>query len=124
MSCFSSNKIPPLKQDLSKTNFDEILLHIRGSTLKFDNINGVFVQIASSNPNPKLINETERVSEEEEKLKEEIQMKTEKIKYIKNKLADIDKKQEMMMKILNVDLNEKEYVNELKAKCGHLFKKK
>jgi C4-type Zn-finger protein len=113
-----SNKAPTLKQPLSTVNFPELVFSIKNSKLKFDNIEGVFKQIANEDPNYRRNNSEEsKVRDEEEALKKEIAHKKEKIKYIKDKLLEMDKKQEMMVKILNVDINEREYIHDLKNKC-------
>jgi hypothetical protein len=116
-SCGSA-KSPTLKQPLSSVNFPELVFSIKNSKLKFDNIEGVFKQIANDDPNYRRNNNEElKINEEEIAVKKEIAIKKEKIKYIKEKLAEMDKKQEMMVKILNVDLNERDYINEMKSKC-------
>ena len=113
-----SNKTPTLKQPLSTVNFPELIFSIKNSKLKFDNIEGVFKQIANDDPNYRSNNNEEiKIKEEEEFLKKEIAIKLEKIKYIKEKLFEMEKKQETMNKILNVDINEREYIHDLKNKC-------
>ena len=116
-SC-GSNKSPSLKVSLSATNFPELIFSIKNSKLKFDNIEGLFKQISNEDPNYRRNNSEEsKVHEEEESIKKDVALKKEKIKYIKEKLSEIDKKHETMVKILNVDINEREYIHDLKTKC-------
>lgn len=116
-SC-SSTKIPTLKQPLSSTNFPELTFTIKSSKLKFDNIEGVFKQISNDDPTYRRNNpEQDKFTDEEQNLKKEISIKKEKIKYIKDKIAELDKKQELMKKVLNVDINERDFIMDVKTKC-------
>jgi hypothetical protein len=121
MLCGSNTKYPTLKQSLTSVNFPELIFSIKSSKLKFDNIEGVFKQVANDDPlYRKSTTEIDKVVIEEEKIKKEINVKKEKFKYVKSKIEEIDKKIETMMKILCVDINERDYVNDLKNKCGDL----
>jgi len=119
MACCStknSGKNYLKESPLSKTIFDEIKFTVKNSQLSFDALEGVFKQISNNDPtyrrsayeNEKLI--------EQETLKKEIDIKQQKIKYLKEKMLEVDQKIEKMNKILNVDINERDYVNEMKQK--------
>ena len=115
-SC-GSNKVSTLKQPLSSINFPELIFSIKNSKLKFDNIEGVFKQISNDDPQYRKSNEEFRIKEDQENIKKEIALKKEKIKYLKDKIAEIEKKHEVMEKILSVDINERDYIHDIKSKC-------
>jgi hypothetical protein len=118
MACTSGSK--NIKQiNLSQHKFDELSFNIKNSKLKFDNIEGVFKQIQNDDPGFRRGPGTDdRLLDEEAALRKEIQIKMDKLAKLKVKLAEMDKKHEMMSKILNVDINERDYINEIKSKCG------
>ncbi len=114
-----SNKAPTLKQPLSATNYPELIFSIKNSKLKFDSNEGVFKQISNDDPNyRKGGNEDNRLYEEEEILKKEICIKKDKLKYLKDKIIEIENKNEMMEKILSIDISEKNYITDLKNKLS------
>jgi hypothetical protein len=114
-----SEKIQTLKQPLSTQNFPELIFSVKNSKLKFDNNDGVFKQISNEDPHyRKNFGDYDKLLDEEENIKKEIQLKKDKIKYINDKIAEIEKKQEVMMKVLNVDVNERDYIFDLKAKLN------
>jgi len=120
MACGSSPKIIELKHKLSAINFPELTFSIRSSKLKFDSVEGAFKQISNDDLFYKKPNENLLIANEEEKIASEIEAKKKKILYIKERIDDINKKIDTMNKVLLVDLNEKEYLTELKNKCGNL----
>jgi hypothetical protein len=117
MKCCGSAKEPKFeKESLSKTNFPELILTIKNSKLKFDNIEGVFKQISNEDPTFRKNNsEDNRVIQEQDRISKEIALKKDKIAYIKDKITEIDQKIKSMTKILNVDIQEKEFVDSIKT---------
>lgn len=117
MKCCGSAKEPKFdKESLSKTNFPELILTIKNSKLKFDNIEGVFKQISNDDPTYRRNNlEDNKLIQEQEFLNKEINLKKDKISYIKDKINEIDQKIKSMTKILNVDVEEKRYVDSIKT---------
>lgn len=119
MACGSVPKTIELKQKLSAINFPELIFSIKSSKLKFDCNDGAFKQISNDDPSYKKPNENLQLATEEEKLSSEIDAKKKKLQYIKEKLEEVNKKIEIMNKVLVVDLNERDYLNELKTQCGN-----
>jgi len=120
MACGSVPKTIELKQKLSSVNFPELIFSIKSSKLKFDCNEGAFKQISNDDPTYKKPNENLQLATEEEKLGSDIENKKKSIIYIKQKLDEVKKKIEIMNKVLLVDLNEREYLNQLKTQCGNL----
>ena len=120
MCCNDASNVKNI--DLKNSKFDEIKMKVNDSTLKFDETyhNGqfrIFDKGISSNINyssPEL-NEYQKALKQ---LQDEIQYKDNKISELNNKIEDIDKKMEIMEKILNIDVSEKEYINELEQKLN------
>lgn len=120
--CKSDNK--NLKSiNLSQHKFDELIFQIKNSKLKFDSVEGIFKQIENADPGFRRGNGTDdRLIEDEAAVRKEIAYKMDKLAKLRVKMAEIDKKHEMMSKILNVDINERDYINEIKSKCGNGIK--
>lgn len=114
--CGSSKNTSLKRQDLSKENFPAVSLKIQTSTLRFDANEGKFRQVSNADPFYRSISEADRLMNEEARLSKELVGKREKLAHLQSKLADIAKQQEKMRKVLNVDINEKEYLSEVKAK--------
>jgi hypothetical protein len=111
--CGSAQKKQPV--DLTKQNFEEIRFTVKGSTYKFDTIDGLFRTLENNqNKGPK----TEKfVGEEQANLERDIKLKQARLANLKSKLVDLEKKQVQMMEVLNIDINEKEHILNLKARC-------
>jgi hypothetical protein len=120
MACGDVPKIIELKHKLSAVNFPELIFSIKSSKLKFDCVEGAFKQISNDDPFYKKPNENFLLATEEEKLACDIEAKKKKILYIKERIEEINKKIETMNKVLLVDLNERDYLNELNTICGNL----
>jgi hypothetical protein len=117
MKCCGSTKEPKFdRESLSKTNFPELILTIKNSKLKFDNIEGIFKQISNDDPTFRKNNsEDNKVLQEQDSISKEIALKKDKIAYIKDKIIEIDQKLKSMTKILNIDVEEKEFVDSIKT---------
>ena len=64
--------------------------------------------------------EINRLTEEEKFLNEDIKRKKKIIENLNKKLSDLEEKEKKVMKILKIDLNEKEYFNDLYEKFKKL----
>lgn len=112
-------KIKVREINLSKRNFDDIIFNVRSSKLKFDSSDGSFKQIQNHDPNYRMKgnqDELDLLNSEENALKKEILGKEERIKMFKEKIEQANKKLEMMTKILSIDINERDYIIEMKSK--------
>jgi hypothetical protein len=123
MSCFSSTKIPKKEEDLSKTKFDELCLQIGHSKLKFYADEGIFRQIENNETVYKKNNEMNQLVNEEADLKGEIDQKRKHLEKLKLKLEDIDKNLESMTNILNIDINERQFIYNVKPIVENVQKK-
>lgn len=111
---------PAPKKEIKSLNFTDLTFKIRYSTLKFDPKEGKFLLIMNEDPMSKqkstTKDELERLSEEEKSLKEEIDKKTKLIENQKKKLEELKEKEEIVMKILKIDINEKDHFDQLYQK--------
>ena len=120
MASQNISKQNEFKHKLSSVNFPELIFAIKSSRLKFDSVEGSFKQISNEDPFYKKPNESIQLASEEEKLEEDIENKKKKKLQINEKLKEINKKFEIMHKVLQVDLNEKDYLVDLKSQCGNM----
>jgi hypothetical protein len=112
MWCGTAKKKQAL--DLTKQNFEEIRFTVKGSTYKFDTIDGLFRPLDTQSKGPK----TEKfVGDEQANLERDIKLKQARLVNLKSKLVELEKKQQQMMEVLNIDINEKEHILNLKTRC-------
>ena len=113
MPCGSAK--PVTKIDLVAQPFPEINFDLSTFKLKFDNVAGRFTQskgvdVASNIGNDAKIS---NLVEEEKKLQKLIQQKLRKVEELDDKIKEITGKYEELKRIVEIDLQEKEYVDEL-----------
>jgi hypothetical protein len=121
-SC-GSNKKNVKEISLANKRFEDLIFNVKSSKLKFDPIEGAFKQISNEDPNYRLKGnneEMDKLNKEELFLKKEVSAKQERIKELNEKMIEINKKIEKMNQMLNVDLNEREYIYETKKKFESL----
>jgi hypothetical protein len=113
MRCGSANKKQPI--DLTKQNFEEIRFTVKGTTYKFDTIDGLFRTLDNNfNKAPK----TEKyLGEEQATLERDLKLKQARLANLKNKLVELEGKQKQMMEVLNIDINERDHILNLKSRC-------
>jgi hypothetical protein len=113
MWCGSAKKKQPI--DLTKQNFEEIRFTVKGTTYKFDTIDGLFRTLDNNqNKGPK----TEKFAGDEQAvLERDLKQKQARLANLKTKLVELDQKQKQMMEVLNIDINEREHILNLKARC-------
>lgn len=119
MLCGASKNAQNLKKvDLQNVRFEDIYLYIKSSTLKFDTRDGNFKQTSNNqstfrrNPNDDFV----KLVDEERFLQSEIKRKNDRMKVLVNKIGELDEKIEQMRKILEIDVNEKNYINSIKER--------
>ena len=114
---------PVIKKDIQSVIFIDLELNLKHSTLRFDRKNGKFLLVKNEDPVYKSKNTTDeinRLTEEEKFLNEDIKRKKKIIENLNKKLSDLEEKEKKVMKILKIDLNEKEYFNDLYEKFKKL----
>ncbi len=106
MLCGGKPKIQEI--DLKRTPFQKIDFRVNAGNLTFDVNEGTFrYQNIDTNV----------FTHEDENLTKEIEAKKRRIDMLRKKIREVEEKQEQMMKILNIDVNEREYILEAKARC-------
>ena len=114
---------PVIKKDIQSVIFIDLELNLKHSTLRFDRKNGKFLLVKNEDPVYKSKNTTDeinRLTEEEKFLNEDIKRKKKIIENLNKKLSDLEEKEKKVMKILKIDLNEKEYFIDLYEKFKKL----
>jgi hypothetical protein len=106
MLCGGKPKVQEI--DLIRTAFQKIDFRVNAGNLTFDVNEGNFkYQNIDSGV----------LTLEDENLTKEIESKKRRIEMLRKKIREVDEKHEQMMKILNIDVNEREYILEAKARC-------
>jgi hypothetical protein len=106
MLCGGKPKVQEI--DLKRTPFQKLDFRVNTGTLTFDINEGNF----------KYQNiDTGVLTQEDENLTKELESKKRRIEMLRKKIREVEDKQEQMMKILNIDVNEREYIYEAKARC-------
>ena len=114
---------PPVKKDIQSVIFQDLDLNLKHATLRFDRKEGKFLLIRNEDPMYKsksTTDELNRLNEEEKYLTDEIQRKTKIFENLRKKLAELEEKEEKVMKMLKIDVHEKEYFNDLYEKYKKL----
>ena len=126
-----SNDEPPMKMDLKNDKFEDIIIDInkdKKEKICFTNERwkpyiGDVEELNNSNEEEENENEDEdKISQEDQekidKLNEEIKNKVEKKNILNEKIREIEDKMDTMKKILNIDVSEQEYLNDLSKKVN------
>ena len=104
--------------DFKKEKYKEIILKIDKNTLKFlPNVNdGIFAlqNIQSKEDTPEVLQLKGEIID----LENMIKSNDVKVEKLNSKIQEIDNKINAMNKILNVDISEREYLNELASKIS------
>ena len=101
-------KVQSSNIDLKSIPFCPIIFPVnRGNKLKFEINDASFKLVNLENKIP---------TPEDENLTKEIESKRKRIEILKKKIIEIEEKHEQMMKILNIDINEREYILEAKLR--------
>ena len=112
--------VPGKKVDFSKYPFEEILFRIEGATLKFMPQDAKYIELLDNpmqgSSNPQSESQNMHLNEDLEKTKQDITEKREKVKKLKSNIRELEEKHAQLMKILNVDFNEKDYIDKLVSK--------
>jgi len=103
------------KIDLSKVPFDNLEIKLEGGTLQFVPREGIFVETENLNLGQNQP-QNQHLNEDLDKARKDVAEKREKLKVLKNSIKDLEEKHANLMKILNVDFNEKEYIDKLMSK--------
>ena len=93
--------------DLTKREYDEVLLNIEKTTLKFNEPKGIFMISEILDENHPL----NKKKSEIEDLKSQIKKKKLEIKDYKSKIEELNEKLETMSKILLIDEKEQQYIH-------------
>ena len=107
-ACFS-NKAPQKEIDLQTKPFDNIMLKIRNNVIKFDAIEGEFLlqnQTDIYGTNKYMMENNDKLSQEEADLMNRLNNKTEKINLFRKKIAELDRKLKFMEKMAVQDHEE------------------
>ena len=107
---------PPLKKNIQSVIYTDLELNLKHSTLRFERKEGKFLLVKNEDPlykSKSTTDEMNRLIEEEKLLNDDIQRKNKIYENLKKKLAELEEKEKKVMKILKIDVNEKEYFNDL-----------
>ena len=126
-----SNDEPPMKMDLKNDKFEDIIIDINKDKKekicfadeRWKPYIGDVEELNNSNEEEENENEDEdKISQEDQekidKLNEEIKNKVEKKNILNEKIREIEDKMDTMKKILNIDVSEQEYLNDLSKKVN------
>jgi len=110
----SCNSIPGRYVDFSKVTFDSLDFKLEGGTLKFESGEGKFIEtdnvnFGQSQKQP----QNQHLNEDLERARKDVNDKKERIKSLKTSIKELEVKHAQLMKILNIDFNEKEYIDKL-----------
>ena len=111
----SCHSIPGRYVDFSKVSFDSLEFKLEGGTLKFDSREGKFIEMDNVNFGQKQP-QNQQLNEDLERARKDVNDKKERIKALKTSIKELEVKHAQLMKILNVDFNEKEYIDKLMIK--------
>ncbi len=102
------------KVEFSKLDFEPFQLVLSDATLTFESKGSKFVDIKNPFKNP--VPENPNLNNELDIARIDVEKKKERIEKLKKSISDLEKNHSQLMKILNVDFNEKDYIERLITK--------